>query len=480
MKVETAPYSTSNQNSDIRAGRKHSYQSFTSWLDVRLATLVASDVLALGAAWWLARSLNHFYSPIPPDLLWWTWLGLPSPFWIFVSTTILLFANAGLYRHTHRTKNYAKAGQLVSQIYLFSLVVTYFYNPHLDLPRSLFFTAWVSSVIFVVTARATTNMLLCRYERKKKLVTVFLVANADRLRLLSRLLEKRSHCKVVGVAISATANSATTFKSIMEARPQEVVAESLPDAELSSSLFWRLRSVGVPLRLLPSSREMAYRRGIPEIFSFLPTLRVEPLFLPGWDYRAKRVLDLFVSIVGIFACLPLFAGISIAIKTSSPGPVFFKQERTGLHGKVFHVWKFRTMVTNAPQLQQQLESANSSEVLFKVRNDPRIIPIGHFLRRTSLDELPQLFNVISGQMSLVGPRPLPLRDTDRFETWHHIRHQVLPGITGLWQISGRSDIEDFDDAARLDLHYIDNWSLSFDLEILLETIKIVCLGKGAY
>ena len=480
MKAEIAHHRTSKQTSDIRAARKTPRKSLAAQIETRLVSLIFSDVMSLGSAWWLARSLNSFYLPISPDLLWWTWLGLPSPFWILVSITILFFAHAGLYRHTHRTKNYARAGQLVSQVYLFSLVVTYFYNPHLDLPRSLFFTAWVSSVVFVVMARVITNMLLCHYERKKKLVTVFLVANADRLRLLSQLLEKRSHCKVVGVAISATANSATTFKSIMEARPQEVVAESIPDAELSSSLFWRLRSVGVPLRLLPSSREMAYRRGTPEVFSFLPTLRVEPLFLPGWDYRAKRVLDLVVSIVGVFACLPLFAGISIAIKTSSPGPVFFKQERAGLHGKVFHVWKFRTMVTNAPQLQQQLESANSSEVLFKVRNDPRIIPIGHFLRKTSLDELPQLFNVILGQMSLVGPRPLPLRDTARFETWHHIRHQVLPGITGLWQISGRSDIEDFDDAARLDLHYIDNWSLSFDLEILLETIKIVCLGKGAY
>jgi lipopolysaccharide/colanic/teichoic acid biosynthesis glycosyltransferase len=146
------------------------------------------------------------------------------------------------------------------------------------------------------------------------------------------------------------------------------------------------------------------------------------------------------------------------------------------------VWKFRTMTADAPQRQAALESQNqtSDGVLFKVKRDPRITRVGAFLRKTSLDELPQLFNVLLGQMSLVGPRPLPVRDVAKFDAWHHIRHQVLPGITGLWQISGRSDIETFDDVARLDLHYIDNWSLNQDLDILLETVCIVLLGKGAY
>jgi lipopolysaccharide/colanic/teichoic acid biosynthesis glycosyltransferase len=140
------------------------------------------------------------------------------------------------------------------------------------------------------------------------------------------------------------------------------------------------------------------------------------------------------------------------------------------------------MAADAPQRQAQLEQQNETAdgILFKVKHDPRVTQVGSFLRRTSLDELPQLFNVLCGQMSLVGPRPLPVRDVAKFDGWHNIRHQVLPGVTGLWQISGRSDIDTFDDVARLDLHYIDNWSINLDLEILAETVGIVLLGKGAY
>ena len=186
--------------------------------------------------------------------------------------------------------------------------------------------------------------------------------------------------------------------------------------------------------------------------------------------------------MGIIILAPLFIIIAIAIKLSSPGSVFFRQERIGLHGRVFQMWKFRTMIPNAAAMQAQLEAQNqtSDGIMFKIKRDPRIIPFGYFLRQTSLDELPQLFNVLLGQMSLVGPRPLPVRDVARMDSWHHIRHQVLPGITGLWQVSGRSDIEDFDHAARLDLYYIDNWSLNLDIDILIETVRIVLFSQGAY
>lgn len=482
MKTRPAAPNLSGLKADIRASRRSAQSKRSLRKKLSGVCLVLSDTMAISAAWKFAQYLNQFYSPLPSSLVWWTWLGFPSLFWLFVLCTLTLFAQSRLYSHTSAAKDYAKVAQLISYVYLASLVISYFYDPHLNPPRSLFFSAWFSSITLVIFARLFTHFLLHRVEIQKQPVTVFLIAPAHRLQTLSQIVSKQPHYHVVGAAIAATAHSATTFQTIARIGPEEVLAENIPNADLASSLFWRLRSVGIVLRLLPSSREMIYRRGVPEIFASLPTLKIESSFLQGFDYRLKRWVDFILAAIIVLMLLPLFLGIAIAIKTSSPGPVFFRQERTGLHSKVFYVWKFRTMVVNAPYLQNSLEQQNENPdgVMFKIACDPRITPIGNFLRRTSLDELPQLFNVLLGQMSLVGPRPLPLRDTSLFEPWHHIRNQVLPGITGLWQISGRSNIKSFDDAVRLDLHYIDNWSLNLDLEILLETIKIVCLGKGAY
>jgi len=467
---------------DIRASRKEYSSKRTGRKHLREYCLVFSDFIALASSWKFAQFLNQFYSPLPQSFVWWTWLGFPSIFWLFVFSVITTFAHCRLYSYLSAAKDYARAAQLITYVYLASLVLSYFYDPGLDLPRSLFFSAWFSSVVTVVFARLFTNVALRHIESRQKPMSVFLIAPAHRLQKLSQSVENQPRYQVVGAAIASTAHSTAIFRSIVRLQPDEVLAENIPNADLASQLFWRLRSIGVVLRLLPSSREMIYRRGVPEIFASLPTLRVEASFFRGFDYRVKRWMVFVLSAMAIVVLSPLFFGIAIAIKTSSPGPAFFCQERTGLHGKVFQVWKFRTMVTNAPALQASLEQQNENAdgVMFKIASDPRITTIGKFLRRTSLDELPQLFNVLIGQMSLVGPRPLPLRDTALFEPWQHVRHQVLPGITGLWQISGRSDIKTFSDAVRLDLHYIDNWSINLDLEILLETIKIVCLGKGAY
>ena len=159
-----------------------------------------------------------------------------------------------------------------------------------------------------------------------------------------------------------------------------------------------------------------------------------------------------------------------------------QQERVGLHRQTFKIWKFRTMVTNAEKIQASLEAKNEMKdgVFFKMKDDPRITTVGKFLRRYSLDELPQLFNVFLGEMSLVGPRPLPMRDVQKFQNNHFIRQEVLPGITGLWQVSGRSNIDNFDDAFKLDMDYIENWSIWLDWRILLQTFKVVIQKTGAH
>lgn len=202
-------------------------------------------------------------------------------------------------------------------------------------------------------------------------------------------------------------------------------------------------------------------------------------------FLLKRLLDLVVCGLGILILSPLLLLIAVLIYLDSPGPIFFRQERIGLGRQVFRVWKFRTMVVDAEKRLVDLEAQNESRggVLFKLKADPRVTRLGQFLRRTSLDELPQLFNVLRGQMSLVGPRPLQLRDCNlafqadsaRFEH----RLTVLPGVTGLWQVSGRSELC-FDDLLHLDEQYIREWSLMLDLRILLKTVVVVLLRKGAY
>lgn len=469
------------KKSDIRAPEKFTVSRLLDWSWSRLITLLVSDLLALAIAWQGARYLNQFYSPIPPQLVWWTWFGLPSPFWLFSSLIILAFTQAGLYTSSSQWKNYLELGKITSAVYLGSLVLSYFYDPKLDPPRSLFFTAWLSSIFLLIGFRLIATVILKQCATREAPVSVFVIGDPEQIQRLCLALKKRSQYQVVGTAVTESINEGSLLKHILNASPQEVLVANLPETELASTLYWQLRRLRIPMRLIPSSREMLYRRGVPEVFAGVATLRVEPPTLGGWEYRLKRWLDIISAFFGILFILPLLAAIAIAIYICSPGNPFFCQERVGLHGRVFQMWKFRTMIPNAESLQHTLEAKNQTDgVLFKIQDDPRIIPIGKFLRRTSLDELPQLFNVLAGEMSLVGPRPLPVRDVERFTPWHHHRHNVLPGITGLWQISGRSDLEDFNDVARLDLYYIDNWSFNLDLEILVETFRILFLAKGAY
>jgi exopolysaccharide biosynthesis polyprenyl glycosylphosphotransferase len=201
----------------------------------------------------------------------------------------------------------------------------------------------------------------------------------------------------------------------------------------------------------------------------------------SWQSLAKQLLDFFGALFLLVVHTPFFLAIAIAIKISSPGPVFFRQKRSGINGSPFTIYKFRTMNTNAEQFQHELAAMNEmSGPVFKVTNDPRITPVGKFLRKYSLDELPQLFNVLRGEMSLVGPRPLPVDEVRRFDNLAHRRRlSVKPGLTCLWQISGRNQITDFRDWVRLDLEYIDRWSIWLDLQIIILTVPVVLRGTGA-
>jgi exopolysaccharide biosynthesis polyprenyl glycosylphosphotransferase len=199
-------------------------------------------------------------------------------------------------------------------------------------------------------------------------------------------------------------------------------------------------------------------------------------------YFIKRLIDFCFAALFIVIFSPLYLLIAVIIKFDSPGEVFYKEARMGLHGKKFQIWKFRTMQSDAEKLQETLEHLNETKdgVGFKIKDDPRITRVGRFLRRSSLDELPQMINVILGEMSLVGPRPFNMRDVAKFADHYFFRYEVLPGITGLWQVSGRSNILDFERVIELDIHYIKNWSIWLDIKILLKSVKVVLSAEGAY
>ena len=258
-----------------------------------------------------------------------------------------------------------------------------------------------------------------------------------------------------------------------------VGAERLPDEELLE-LLRSVRLRGVPLRVVPGALALMRSHPVLSESMGLPLLEVRYPRLDNTQRALKRALDVAVSLGGLVLLSPLFLSVIAAIRLDSPGPILFRQKRVGADGKVFICYMFRSMYEGAERLQEELEPFNEAGgPVFKMRDDPRVTPVGRFLRRWSLDELPQLVNVLKGEMSLVGPRPLPVRDFQRMEEAHKRRLGAVPGMTGYWQISGRSNLS-FEEMVRLDLYYIENWSLSFDIKIILHTLGAVLRREGAY
>jgi exopolysaccharide biosynthesis polyprenyl glycosylphosphotransferase len=244
-------------------------------------------------------------------------------------------------------------------------------------------------------------------------------------------------------------------------------------------LAWQLEGTGIDLVVAPQLTDIAGPRVHIRPVEGLPLLHVEEPKLSGMAWLFKNVMDRVLAAVLLVLLSPLFIVISLLIRLGDRGQAFFRQRRVGREGKLFRVVKFRTMYPDAEERLAQLVDQNETDgLLFKIKDDPRITPVGRFLRRTSLDELPQLINVLKGEMSLVGPRPLPAEDGDFLGD---VRRRLLvkPGMTGLWQVSGRSELS-WDDAVRLDLYYVDNWSLAFDLVILWRTVGVVFARRGAY
>lgn len=258
------------------------------------------------------------------------------------------------------------------------------------------------------------------------------------------------------------------------------VAESTAvGPELVRRLAWRLEGPGVDLLVSPALSDVAGPRVTARPASGLPLLHLDEPSLTGPARALKRLVDLVLTIPALIVALPFFLLIAVGIKLDSLGKVFYVSDRIGRTGEIFRCVKFRTMVTGAESMHEEVIGDPDDDIVGRYREDPRVTRFGSFLRRWSLDELPQLLNVLSGSMSIVGPRPMMPSELALLGDADHRRHLTKPGLTGLWQISGRKEVS-WDDRMRMDLHYIETWSISLDLVIIVKTVKAVITGHGAY
>jgi exopolysaccharide biosynthesis polyprenyl glycosylphosphotransferase len=259
-----------------------------------------------------------------------------------------------------------------------------------------------------------------------------------------------------------------------------IVATTAIDADTCNDLARELVEAGVHVELSSTLRDVASQRLLVRPLGRYPVVCLEPVRRAGWRGMAKRTWDVVLATVGVVVLSPFMALAAILIKLDSPGPVLFRQQRIGKDGELFTLYKFRTMAVDAELRLSELEQENEADgPLFKIRNDPRVTRVGRLLRRFSIDELPQLWNVLRGEMSMVGPRPALPSEAAKWAPRLRQRLRVKPGLTGMWQVNGRSSTS-FEQYERLDLYYVDNWSLITDAMIIIRTIPILLRGKGAY
>jgi len=406
--------------------------------------------------------------------------------------TVLMFARVDLYADRPRRPGLPKIVSALFQGTVIALVFALANGEHFQsyyvFYGSLFFGSVYLSVLRDLHTRVTGWLLEQAGYRRRAL----LVGSGKHIEAVAHALGEGSRTRVELVGyISLTPRPDNGLRALGQLdelgdvlaseRIQEVIIAD-PDfpQERALDLVDCCHQQGITVHVAPSTMEILAQRAEFVPGESVPLFTLRPPVFEGVEYAVKRTFDLVVASIGLVIISPILLTIAAAVKLSSRGPVIYRSVRPGMAARPFNCLKFRTMREHAEQNQDDLESLNElSGALFKIRDDPRLTRVGRLLRRFSLDELPQLANVIRGEMSLVGPRPLPLRDFDRLEDWHKKRYLVLPGITGLWQVSGRAEL-DFDDLVRLDFLYLERWSIFLDLSILLKTIPAVFSRRGAF
>jgi exopolysaccharide biosynthesis polyprenyl glycosylphosphotransferase len=456
-----------------------------------ILALVTIDLVGLVLGVYVALVIRSLY------------LGDFTPFWnslwdkeaewlpFLTVITVLVFWTNGLYRK--REVRPGPGGVLASLIVVaiitlaFGLGTGYHFTTYALTPTALVLTA-----LFIGVFRAAYEVLTRDAFRLAGLRRrAVLVGEGERLAELRRSLgSSRSGIpyEFVGAISPRDEEDGLAVLGSLDAVPRVLAERDIDELILTDTGFTHRELLelvehahrrAVRVRIAPTTAELLLQRAefVP---GAAPLFELRPPALVGTDWALKRGFDLVVATLVIVAGLPVWLAIALLIKVTSAGPVFYRDRRVGLGEREFGMMKFRTMYADAAARQGALEAENeASGPLFKIKNDPRVTPVGRFLRRFSLDEMPQVLNVLWGEMSLVGPRPLPVRDYEQLEPWHRKRYSVLPGMTGLWQVSGRIDLT-FDDLVRLDFYYLENWSIWMDITILAKTLPAVLARRGAY
>ena len=483
-------------SSDIRATRT----SFLARPPLRallrrlasIAALLTIDICGLALGLYVALVLRWLYYEHELPLWGVPWEAEEQWLPFLALITILVFWQAGLYaEREHR----AGVGRVVSSLVLVAVLTVVFawgvdhqFGTYGLAPTAVITCAAIISVLRASYERLTRDLMHVLGVRRRAV----LVGRGDNVEHLLRTLgDTRGGIDYSFVGAISPAQdgipiprlgSLDDLGAVLEGRRVDELIVNGGDVsdEQLVELVEQAHQRGVQVRVAPTTAEILTQRAEYVPGQAVPLFELRPPVFAGVDWATKRLFDLAVASVVVVVFLPLWILIAVAIKLDSRGPVLYRDRRIGLGEHEFGMIKFRTMLAGADRLQDKLETRNeASGPLFKIRDDPRVTRVGAVLRALSLDEVPQALNVLRGEMSLVGPRPLPIRDYHLLEPWHRKRYLVLPGITGLWQISGRSELT-FDDLVRLDFYYLENWSIWLDVTILLKTVPAVFGRRGAY
>jgi exopolysaccharide biosynthesis polyprenyl glycosylphosphotransferase len=459
----------------------HRYKIFLMIADVVITVLVLFAIVEL--------------RPMLPGRPILAWEVLPHPV-LYVLIALLwhaLFASMGVYEND-RIPDFSKQITRFTQAHIFA-VFTFaglLYFSFREVSRMLVIYFSVGNFVFMFLVRYG----LWTYLKKMRVffggTKVLIVGSSgSALKLADTIL--REHGSVVRLIGFAHDNGSNVTLSAPHLGSLEDVPEIVRNysvdlvmiategqSEQIEKLIFQLESFPVRIYLVPDMLRLALVQADVESFGDIVTIGIREPVIRGHRRVFKRIMDVTISVLVLLLTWPLLLIVWIAIKVDSPGPAIFVARRVGANGKLFNMYKFRTMVIGAEQLQHKLVSYNNkNERVYKVQNDPRVTRLGRFLRRTSIDELPQIFNVLKGDMSLVGPRPEQPFITEHYDHWQWRRLSVPPGITGWWQVSGRSDLA-MHLNSQYDMFYVRNYSIILDLKILVKTIGTVIRGKGAY